>query len=140
MERMEAWLAEQIEGHLVEPNSGLGEAIGYMRKHWAKLTRFLKVAGAPLDNNFCDRALKRAILHRKTALFYRTGNGAWVGDPFMGLIHTAELSGADPFDYLVTLLRQAKRVAQSPADWMPWNYRDALGPDNGAGRPTPANS
>jgi hypothetical protein len=41
-----------------------------MRKHWEKLTRFLEVAGTPLDNNACERMLKKAILHRKNALFF----------------------------------------------------------------------
>ncbi len=129
MAGIQTWLAQQLDDHLVEPNSGLGEAIRYMQRHWEKLTRFLHVAGAPLDNTICERTLKRAILHRKNAMFYRTENGARVGDQFMSLIHTAELCHADPFDYLVTLLRHAKQVAQSPADWMPWNYRDTLGRD-----------
>ena len=38
----------------IEPNSGLGEVIQFMTKHWQKLTLFLRVAGAPLDNNLCD--------------------------------------------------------------------------------------
>ena len=61
--------------------------------------------GAPLDNNVCERALEKAILHRKNALFYRTINGAHVGDLFMSLIHTAELGGVNPFDYLTELPR-----------------------------------
>jgi len=39
------------------------------------LTLFLRVAGTQLDNNIVERALKRAVLHRKNALFYRTLNG-----------------------------------------------------------------
>ena len=50
---------------LVEPNSGLGNAINYLLKHWEKLTLFLRKAGVPLDNNLVERALKKAILHRK---------------------------------------------------------------------------
>ena len=49
----------------MEPNSALGGAISYLLKHWEKLTLFLRVAGAPLDNNVCERALKKAILHRQ---------------------------------------------------------------------------
>jgi len=126
MKELEAWLKEQIEEHKVEPNSGLGEAIGYMRKYWQELTLFLRVAGAPLDNNICERAIKKAILHRKNALFYRTLAGAHVGDVFMSLIHTAELNGANPFDYLVALQRHSKMVGEGPANWMPWNYTDTL--------------
>jgi hypothetical protein len=39
-------------------------------RHWTGLTAFLRHAGAPLDNNICEQALKRAVLHRKNALFY----------------------------------------------------------------------
>ncbi len=127
MAQLEAWLREQIDQHLVEPNSGLGEAIGYMRKHWKTLTLFLQVPGAPLDNNICERALKKAILHRKNALFYTTQNGARVGDVFMSLIHTAELCEVNPFDYLVALQRHADAVARDPAAWMPWNFTQTLG-------------
>jgi transposase len=35
-----------------------------------------------------ERALKKAILNRKNALFYRTLNGAGVGDLLRSLIHT----------------------------------------------------
>ncbi len=45
----------------------------------------MRVAGAPLDNNICERALKKAILHRKNALFDKTRHGAHVGDVFMSL-------------------------------------------------------
>ena len=126
MADLEIWLREQIEQHKVEPNSGLGEAIGYMRKHWQPLTLFLREAGAPLDNTVCERALKKAILHRKNALFYKTQNGARVGDIFMSLIHTAELAHENPFDYLVALQRHHEQVAAKPAEWLPWNYKDAL--------------
>jgi hypothetical protein len=88
-----------------------------------KLTLFLRQAGAPLDNNIVERALKKAILHRKNALFYKTMNGARVGDLFMSLIHTCELNRVNPFDYLTELLRHPAEVAVHPADWMPWNYR-----------------
>jgi hypothetical protein len=54
----------------------------------------------PLDNNIVERALKKAILHRKNALFYKTMNGARVGDLFVSLIHTCDLNKVNPFDYL----------------------------------------
>jgi hypothetical protein len=126
MEELGRWLQEQIEERKVEPNSGLGESIVYMRKHWTGLTLFLREPGAPLDNNICERALKKAILHRKNAMFYKTQNGARVGDLFMSLIHTAELCRVDPFDYLVALQRHHPRVAEAPGEWMPWNFGAAL--------------
>jgi len=126
MTALETWAATQLKEHKVEPNSGLGKAIAYMMKHWKKLTLFLSEPGAPLDNNICERVLKKAILHRKNSLFYKTQNGARVGDIFMSLIHTTELCHGNPFEYLVALLRNHEEVADSPADWMPWNYLETL--------------
>jgi transposase len=126
MEELRVWLGRQLEDRLVEPNSSLGVAISYMLKYWERLTLFLRVAGAPLDNNVCERALKRAILHRKNALFYKTCHGAGVGDLFMSLIHTCELCGANPFDYLTELERHAAELSSAPENWMPWNYRQTL--------------
>ena len=127
MANLNDWFEKQFEEHLVEPNSGLGQAITYMQKHWDKLTLFLRTAGAPLDNNLCERTLKKAILHRKNALFYKTQNGAHVGDLFMSLIHTCQFSGANPFDYLTELQRHSEAVSCNPREWMPWNYRSTIG-------------
>lgn len=126
MEKLEAWLQRLVDGKQVEPNSGLGDAVDYLRNHWTELTLFLREPGAPLDNSACERVVKRAIMHRKNSLFYRTQQGARVGDTFMSLIHTAELNGAEPFDYLVTLLRNANEVRENPEGWMPWNFRERL--------------
>jgi hypothetical protein len=123
MEQLQQWMELQFAQHLVEPNSGLGKAITYFLRHWKGLTAFLREAGAPLDNNLCERALKRAVLHRKNALFYRTLHGSEVGDLFMSLIHTCELAGANAFDYLSQLQRHAAELAAHPAAWMPWNYQ-----------------
>jgi hypothetical protein len=126
MVKLKSWLTEQIEQRKVEPNSSLGEAITYMLKHWNELTLFLRQAGAPLDNNVCERALKRAILHRKNSYFYKTQNGARVGDLFMSLIHTCELNGVNPFDYLTQLQKHVEAAALCSTDWMPWNYQQTL--------------
>jgi len=137
MAELQDWLTRQFEDRLVEPNSSLGGAIAYMLKHWEKLTLFLRQPGAPLDNNICERALKKAILHRKNALFYKTENGAHVGDIYMSLIYTCELCGANPFDYLTELERHTDELARNPRDWLPWNYRqtlDALTPIAGTAR------
>ena len=123
MDDLHQWLKNQFAEHKTEPNSGLGKAISYLLRHWPELTLFLRQAGAPLDNNIAERMLKKAILHRKNALFYKTMNGARVGDLFMSLIHTCELNRVNPFDYLTELLRHPAEVTIHPAEWMPWNYR-----------------
>jgi hypothetical protein len=126
MDKLHGWMQAQLDSRRTEPNSGLGKAIQYMLRHWKALTLFLRTTGAPLDNNICERSLKRAILHRKNSLFYKTLNGAQVGDLYMSLIHSCELNGANPFDYLTELRRHAGDLAQNPAEWMPWNYRSRI--------------
>ncbi|MBL0311514.1 MAG: IS66 family transposase [Holophagaceae bacterium] len=126
MERLRAWLQDQFEQKRVEPNSGLGTAITYMLKHWERLTLFLREPAAPLDSNKVEASLKRAILHRKNSLFYKTLKGAHVGDVFMSLIHSAELNKVNPFEYLVALQRYHALVEENPEEWMPWNYADTL--------------
>jgi len=137
MKHLQTWLARQFDERLVEPNSSLGGAIAYMLRHWEKLTLFLRQPGAPLDNNICERALKKAILHRKNAMFYKTENGAHVGDVFMSLIYTCQLCEANPFDYLSRLQQHAPALAARPQDWMPWNYRRMLDSNNNGTRKCP---
>jgi transposase len=131
MKGLKNWLEEQLDQKLVEPNSGLGEAITYMLDHWKPLTAFLRVRNAPLDNNICERALKKAILHRKNSLFYKTLNGARVGDLFMSLIHTCNLNHVNPFDYLTALQKHASDLGDHPEKWMPWNYESRLSASDG---------
>jgi transposase len=127
MKELRCWMTEQLEQKRTEPNSGLGKAMKYLLTHWKALTLFLRAPGVPLDNNICERALKKAVLHRKNALFYRTQNGAEVGDIFMSLIHSCELNGVNSFNYLTELQRHASELREDPGAWMPWTYAAQLG-------------
>jgi hypothetical protein len=51
MSELKEWIKKQFAERLVEPNSGLGQALRYVLNHWEGLTRFLSVANCPLDNN-----------------------------------------------------------------------------------------
>ncbi|PYT09760.1 MAG: IS66 family transposase [Acidobacteria bacterium] len=131
MDKLHQWMSQQLEEKRVEPNSGLGQAMGYLLRHWEPLTLFLRQAGAPLDNNVCERALKMAILHRKNSLSYKTLNGAQTGDLFMSLIHTCRLNGVNPFEYLLAIVTHPEAVKLVPQAWLPWNYpNSATTPDS----------
>jgi hypothetical protein len=122
VEGLFAWMQGQIHNKTVEPNSQLGEAFLHMIKHHEPLTLFLRVPGAPLDNNLCERILKRAILHRKNSLFYKTSAGAQVGDLLMSVISTCRMNDVNPFQYLTDAEKHAFEVAQNTESWLPWNY------------------
>lgn len=126
MAQLKAWFKNQFDTKTVEPNSSLGKAIKYMNKHWEKLTLFLRVAGAPIDNNAVERILKMAILNRKNAYFYKTLNGAHAGDIFMSIIQTCKLAQVNAFEYLIMLQKHEKYVKKHPEVWLPWNYKETL--------------
>lgn len=126
MEDLKNWIVSQLDDKKIEPNSVLGQAMSYMLKHFKGMTLFLHVAKAPLDNNLCEQVLKRAILHRKNSLFYKTEQGAYIGDLFMSLIHTCSLCKANSFEYLKNLQENSSLIAKNPQKWMPWNYVEML--------------
>jgi hypothetical protein len=91
MKEMKEWIEAQFTEKLVEPNSNLAGALQYWLNHWEKLTVWLREAGAPLDNNEVERALKQFILIRKNSLFFKTEHGAAVGDILASLIQSGPL-------------------------------------------------
>jgi transposase len=125
MEALREWIEKQFEEKNVEPNSGLGKALQYMRNHWPKLTGFLSVPGAPLDNNEVERALKRFVLFRKNSLFYKTEHGAEIGSILMSLIESCRLNKGNVFEYLLALLRDKAEARRNPERYLPWNYQGA---------------
>ena len=126
MAALRIWLNNKLLYDEVESNSSLGQAIRYMLKHWDALTRFLLHAGAPIDNNLCEQMIKVMIRYRKNSFFFKTINGAKVGDCLMSVIHTAARNDINPFDYLNVLQEYTADVAVEPAAWLPWNYQHRL--------------
>ena len=126
LDDLRVWLGKQIDENLVEPNSHLGRAIKYLRKHWDALTRFLTVEGAPLDNNVVERALKIAIRVRKNAYFFKTPYSAQIGSMLTSMIVTCIEAGGNPIRYLADLHKHKDDVLKNPHHWLPWNYRENL--------------
>ena len=126
MEQLHIYMTKLLSEHKVEPNSELGMALKYMLRHWPKLTRFLTVAGAPIDNNLVEQALKIAIRNRKAAMFYRTEYSAYIGGVLTSLIYTCDLAKQNPQNYLTALQNHKTAVAANPELFLPWNYQDTI--------------
>jgi hypothetical protein len=126
MDALKGWMEQQFADKQVEPNSRLGQALNYMLKRWQALTGFLRIPGAPLDNNLAEQALKLSVRYRNNSLFYKNQHGAFVGDVLSSLIETCRLNGVNPIDYLSALLDNRSAVFAHPADWLPWNFQQAL--------------
>ena len=126
MNKLYAWFGQQFKEKKIEPNSNLGTAINYMKKRWGELIKFTEITGAPLDNNICEQALKKAILLRKNALFYKTSRGSQVGDIFISLIQTCEMNKINSFEFLKAVLDHKTEVLAFPQNWTPFNFRENL--------------
>jgi len=126
LEKLKDWMTDQVENREVEPNSGLGQAMAYFLRHYEGLTLFLRVGNAPLDNNLAEQVLRRAVLHRKNSLFYRSSRGAETGDVLTSLIETCIRNRVNAYDYLVALLTHSREMRACPSAWLPWNYLEQL--------------
>ncbi|MGA8164440.1 MAG: IS66 family transposase [Waddliaceae bacterium] len=126
MERLKNFCNSLIEEKKVEPNSSLGKAIAYMNNHWEAFTLFLKIAQVPLTNNDGERLIKRAVLNRKNAYFFRNETGAKIADILMSVIETCVLNDINPYNFLVAVQQHAADVRKNPKLWLPWLYEDRL--------------
>lgn len=126
MNKLKSYLENILVSKQAEPNGPMGKAIRYMLNHWNKLTKFLSVAGAPLDTNTVVRSLKLAIRVRKASLFFKTTNGAKVANHMMTVIHTALQSNIEPVAYLTALQKYEDYVVKEPFKWLPWYYQETI--------------
>jgi len=122
MRKLWRWCHKQLGRKRVEPNSALGMAMRYLLKNWQRLMKFMTVPGAPVDNNICERLVKVMIRYRKNSLFFKTEDGALVGDILMSLIQTSLEAGVDAFHYLEAILKNQQAAKAAPENWFPWNY------------------
>ena len=117
---LHAWLKQQLDDKITEPNSHLGKVIKYCLKHWHKLTRFLTVAGCPISNNRAERAVKIIIRLRKSSLFHKTEHGAKVAATLLSLIQTAINHEINPIHYIQHLLQNESQIVKEPERYLPW--------------------
>ncbi len=111
---------------IIEPNSHLGQAMRYWVNNRSGLTKFLIVAGFDLDNNRCERNLKRLILQRKNSLFFKTLSSAEVLSGLSSIIATSKANNISSYDYLNWLQANVKLVNKTPSDYLPWKYLEYI--------------
>jgi transposase len=122
MEEMKSYCQSLLEKRQVEPNSSLGKAIRYLCNHWEGLTLFLRIPNVPISNNDDERLMKRAVLNRKNAYFFKSEQGARIADSLLSVIETCVLNQVNPYNYLVSIQKNVSQVFKNPHLWLPWNY------------------
>lgn len=128
MTQIREYCKELIDTKQVEPNSSFGKAIRYFEKYWEGFTLFLRLPGVPISNNEDERLMKRAVLNRKNAYFFKNETGSKIADILMSLIETCVLNSANPYNYLLALQKNKNRVSHEPRLWLPWNYTEIKPP------------
>lgn len=120
MIEIKRFLENELESGRIEENSPLGSAAKYYLKHVSELTEFCHTPGAPISNIEAERMIKKAIVHRKNSLFFKTLQGAKRGDVILSILATCEKSGTNPIEYLTFLQVNASRVRANPELFLPW--------------------
>jgi len=123
MSELKEWMERELREKRVEPNSSLGKAMAYFQNHYEKLAQFCQVAGAPIDNNVAEQALKAPAMIRKNSYFFKTSNGACVGGIILSVLISCRLNGRNIWNYLVWVLRNMAEVERNPRAFLPWIYK-----------------
>jgi transposase len=126
MEKLKAWCEEKIKSNLVEPRSPLWAPLTYVINQFSRLTKFYEEPGVPLDTNLVEQDLIIPVRYLAGSFFYKTENGAEVGDRAMSFILTARANGVEPVAYLADCLRNHEDLAKRPEYYLPWVYRERL--------------
>ena len=128
MESIRKWGEAQLEVDpqtdraQCEANSTLGQAIRYFLNHYEGLTQFCKVLGAPIDNNLAEQQIKKVVLNRKNAYFYKTQAGASIGDVITSMLSICEHARVNAFDYFNHLQRNRGKIKENIEAYLPWNF------------------
>ncbi|MCB1113074.1 MAG: IS66 family transposase [Chlamydiia bacterium] len=126
MEELQGYCNSLLETKSVEPNSSFGKAIAYLNNHWEAFTLFLRVPGVILTNNDDEQLIKRSVLNRKNAYFFRTETGAKIADILMSIIETCVYNNVNPWKYLISIQEHSQEIRRNPYLWTPWHYYDRL--------------
>ncbi len=126
MKTLETWFNRVLSAGEVEPNSVLAAECQYLSNHWEGLTQFLRIAGAPLDNNALEAMLKYMITYRKNSQSFKTVYSADYGSRLISIIVTCMVNNIDAIDYLTQLQLHEHAVWQNPEAWAPWQYQKTL--------------
>lgn len=102
LDRMEAWLREQII--LVPPKSAIGMAMAYTINLWPRLTRYIDDGRFHIDNNLIENSIRPVALGRKNYLFAGSHEAAQQAAVIYSILATCKLHLVEPFAYLSKFL------------------------------------
>jgi hypothetical protein len=122
-----AWVDDQwpkaLDGSLAR------KGIVYLRNQREALREFLRDGEIPMDNNACERALRRIVKGRRNWLSHGSADHAARACAISSLIASCELHGIDPEFYLQEVLTVApswpanRAIELAPKHWIDTRQR-----------------
>lgn len=124
MDKLKGFIEKELnENPRAEPNGEYAnKVLNYAKKHWERLTGFLTIPGAELDNNPTERKVKTVARYLDNSKKYLTEHGASIGDFYMSLIETCKLNNINPLEYLTFCITYRKYIPDDPELFLPWNF------------------
>ncbi len=106
------------------PKSPLGKAIEYAFGQWQWLETYLHDGRVEIDNNSCERAMRKVAVGRKNWLFAGSEQGGRNAATLYSVIETCARLGINPHQYLTDVLVRVgthlqSRIAElTPRGWL----------------------
>jgi hypothetical protein len=122
-----AWVDEQLP---TAPEDSLArKGLVYLRNQREALREFLRNGEIPIDNNACERALRRVVKGRRNWLSHGSADHAERACAISSLIASCEIHGIDPEFYLQEILTVApswpaqRALELTPKHWIETRQR-----------------
>ena len=108
---------ENLHGYLLQireellPKSEAGQAVNYILKNWAALTRYCDHPDLAIDNNHTERSLRGWAVGRNNWTFFGSDRGGKTAAVLKSFVASCELVKVDPFAWFQDVL---SRIAWHP--------------------------
>jgi transposase len=112
------WLAGPLAATVL-PSSKLAGALNYVRNHWEALRAYTANGSLPIDNNQCERLMRRVALGRKNWLFVGSMRAGIRNANLMSLVASAHRQDLDVLAYLESIITHLLRGTAKVADLLP---------------------
>jgi len=118
LDRLGNWL-DGVTAKSVLPSSKLGQALNYVRNHWAALNVYVQDGRLPMDNNWVERLMKRIAVGKKNWLFVGSMRAGIRNANLMTLVASAHRHDLDIYEYLADVIQHLNRGTAKPAELLP---------------------
>jgi transposase len=123
LSRLGDWLEGPIAKSVL-PASKLGGALQYIRNHWDALNVYVNDGRLPIDNNQCERLMKRVAIGRKNWLFVGSLRAGHRNASLMSLISSAHRQDLDVPMYLESVITHMLRGTAKAEELLPDKWKE----------------